>query len=202
MNGTEEWISVPKRGGTAKSPKLEGSENNSSKLEGSGNVAAAQVVIILVGLPGSGKSWFASQLQRGDSRFVRINQDALGTRKKCEDSSRQALSRGESVIIDRCNFDSTQRQHWINIAKQEFGLPCHCVVFNYNKEECIRRCKERVGHETINYGNAAMVVRGMAKKFRPPLPHSGQYQRHITINSFRQANEVVQSYLDRGSCGS
>lgn len=199
MSGTEEWISVTKRGGTAKSSaKLEGSGNHSSKREASGNVAAAQVVIILVGLPGSGKSWFASQLQRGDSRFVRINQDTLGTRKKCEDSCCQALSRGRCVVIDRCNFDSSQRQHWVDIAKQ-FGLPCHCIVFNYNKEECIRRCKERVGHETINYGNAAMVVRGMAKKFRPPLPHSGQYQRHITITSFRQANEVVQSYLDRGS---
>lgn len=127
-----------------------------------------------------------------------MNQDTLGNRKACETACRQALSRGCSVIIDRCNFDAQQREHWIRIGK-EFGVPCECVLFNYDKEMCIRQCKERVNHETINSQNAAVVVRGMAKKFRPPPAHSGQYQRYFIISSFGKANEVAQSYLDRNS---
>jgi len=151
------------------------------------------IILVLVGLPGSGKSYFASKLEKESfSQYVRVNQDALGTRKKCETACRQALSRGKSVIIDRCNFDATQREHWL-----KFGVPCECIVFNYDKELCIRRCKERRNHETIDSRNAAGVVRGMAKGFRPPLPHSPQYQRHVTITSFRKSNEIVQSYIDR-----
>jgi hypothetical protein len=29
-----------------------------------------------------------------------------------------ALMRGESVIIDRCNFDRKQRQHWTKLADE------------------------------------------------------------------------------------
>eukprot|EP00984_Skeletonema_dohrnii_P020075 scaffold9705_cov151-Skeletonema_dohrnii-CCMP3373.AAC.2 len=151
------------------------------------------IILVLVGLPGSGKSYFASKLEKESfSQYVRVNQDALGTRKKCETACRQALSRGKSVIIDRCNFDATQREHWL-----KFGVPCECIVFNYDKELCIRRCKERRNHETIDSRNAAGVIRGMAKEFQPPLPHSPQYQRHVTITSFRKSNEIVQSYIDR-----
>ncbi len=156
---------------------------------------APQLILVLVGLPGSGKSYFASKLEKeSSSRYVRVNQDSLGTRKKCETACRQALSRGKSVIIDRCNFDATQREHWL-----KFGVPCECIVFNYEKEVCVRRCRERRNHETIDARNAAAVVRGMAKEYRPPLPHSPQYQRHVTIDSFRKSNEIVQSYLDRNS---
>jgi predicted kinase len=180
-----EWVNV----GTK---KCKGSKN--------GSQVHTQVILVLVGLPGSGKSYFASKVEKESlSQYVRINQDSLGTRKNCEASCRQALSRGKSVIIDRCNFDATQREHWLAIGK-EFGVPCECVVFNYDKEICIRRCKERTNHETVDSGNSAVVVGCMAKKFRPPLPHSGQYQRHVTVTSFRTADEVAKSYLERSSC--
>ncbi len=191
-DGGGEWVNV----GTT---KRKGSKSAARSPEDGAQASHAQVILVLVGLPGAGKSFFASKLEKeSSSQYVRVNQDSLGTRKKCEASCRQALSRGKSVIIDRCNFDATQREHWLAVGK-EFGVPCECVVFNYDKEVCIRRCKERANHETVDAGNAAIVIRGMAKEFRPPLPHSGQYQRHVTVNSFRKADEVVQSYLDRSS---
>ncbi|KAK1743225.1 bifunctional polynucleotide phosphatase/kinase [Skeletonema marinoi] len=173
--------------------KRKGAQIQAQKQLSSNSNSNSQCILVLVGLPGSGKSYFASKLEKESfSQYVRVNQDALGTRKKCETACRQALSRGKSVIIDRCNFDATQREHWL-----KFGVPCECIVFNYDKELCIRRCKERRNHETIDSRNAAGVVRGMAKGFRPPLPHSPQYQRHVTITSFRKSNEIVQSYIDR-----
>ena len=185
-----DWVDVvtTKRKGSRAAP-----DGAAHKQLSSNSNSNPPCILVLVGLPGSGKSYFASKLEKESfSQYVRVNQDALGTRKKCETACRQALSRGKSVIIDRCNFDATQREHWL-----KFGVPCECIVFNYDKELCIRRCKERRNHETIDSRNAAGVVRGMAKGFRPPLPHSPQYQRHVTITSFRKSNEIVQSYIDR-----
>ena len=159
--------------------------------------AVQQVIIILVGLPGSGKSFFACSLERKSlSRFVRINQDSLGTRQKCITSARKALSVGKSVVVDRCNFDTTQREHWIKIGK-EFGVACECIFFNYNKSLCIQRCRDRSNHPTIDRRNAASVINGMAKQLRVPTPNSPLFSRIITVTSFRKSNEVVQSYLDR-----
>ena len=187
-DGGGEWVDVV-------ATKRKGSKNAACPLDDGAAVKAPQLILVLVGLPGSGKSYFASKLEKESfSQYVRVNQDSLGTRKKCETACRQALSMGKSVIIDRCNFNKQQREHWLR-----FGVPCECIVFNYEKEECIRRCKERKNHETVNARNAAVVVRGMAKEYRPPLPHSPQYQRHVTINSFRKSDEIVQSYLDRSS---
>ena len=186
-DGGGEWVDVV-------ATKRKSSKSAAFPLD-DGAVKAPQLILVLVGLPGSGKSYFASKLEKESfSQYVRVNQDSLGTRKKCETACRQALKKGKSVIIDRCNFNKQQREHWL-----KFGVPCECIVFSYEKEVCIRRCKERRNHETIDTRNAAVVVRGMAKEYRPPLPHSPQYQRHVVINSFRKSDEIVQSYLDRSS---
>lgn len=67
-----------------------------------------------MGVPGSGKSTFAKQLI--PYGYVRVNQDDLGNRKKCERVAKQALDQGKSVVVDRCNFDFPQRKTWINMA--------------------------------------------------------------------------------------
>ena len=59
------------------------------------------------------------------------------------------VKRGKCPVVDRCNFDERQRQHFIDIASK-FGVP----VDNENTEDCIIRCEERSYHETINKGNA------------------------------------------------
>ena len=41
--------------------------------------------------------------------WERVNQDEMGTRKVCETRTEQALQKGKSVVIDRCNFDIAQR---------------------------------------------------------------------------------------------
>lgn len=48
----------------------------------------------------------------------RQNQDEMGTRQKCEQVARSALKKGQSVIVDRCNFDYRQRHNWIKIAAE------------------------------------------------------------------------------------
>ena len=154
--------------------------------------------LILVGIPGSGKSTFAKALAAGKpSKYVRINQDELKQRHVCETWCHQALKDGKCPVVDRCNFDERQRQHFIDIASK-FGVPVDCIVFNENTEDCIIRCEERSYHETINKGNANEVVKRMAKSFDPPLPKSrdiSQYRNVINIKGFQQSHDLVLEYL-------
>ena len=86
----------------------------------------SQVVLILVGLIGSGKvcilgydpsicfpfllreqSTFARALEKHlPASFRRCNQDDLGNRRRVEELARQTLQLGLSVCIDRTNFDA------------------------------------------------------------------------------------------------
>lgn len=79
-------------------------------------------MVMLVGLPGSGKSTFAQSLVASmPNKFSRINQDELKKRVECERKVKQILSTSSEQrlcpIIDRCNFDAQQRSTWYRLAK-------------------------------------------------------------------------------------
>jgi predicted kinase len=108
------------------------SNDNSATRRG----AYEPFMVLLVGLPGSGKSTFAQSLVASmPNKFCRINQDELKTRPKCERRLKQVLSvlpslpsQSESKqqqrlcpIIDRCNFDTMQRSTWYRLAKEAAG---------------------------------------------------------------------------------
>lgn len=207
MSEAEGWATVPTR--TA----LKARKRNDSDGDDGGDTIVynppshhAPLVLILVGLPGSGKSHFATRLERSaPNKFVRINQDTLGTRKKCERLAQKTLSEGKVAVIDRCNFDSDQRRTWRAIAEQS-GVQCDCVVFEYTADTCISRCKQRRGHQTLHPSKAAAVVKQMAKQFRPPVPrvrnggvvecYGGErFRRLEQINSFAVSELTVGGYL-------
>jgi bifunctional polynucleotide phosphatase/kinase len=103
-------------------------------------------VVILTGLPGSGKStvckdWFPT--------YTRINQDALGNRQACIDEMRKQLDAGNSVVIDRVNVTKQQREIWIDVAKGYPVKSITSVVLAVPEEECIARIHVRKDHETI-----------------------------------------------------
>ena len=106
-------------------------------------------VLILVGIPGSGKSHFAEGLVAASANFRRINQDRLKTRKKCEAMALKALAEGKVAVIDRCNFNAEQRKTWVDIAKKQ-NVNVECVVFTAERDECIARCQKRRNHETLH----------------------------------------------------
>lgn len=125
-----------------------------------------QVVLILVGAPGSGKSTFADKLgppapagsrasakasgggvgNRGHLRWRRVCQDLLGSKDACLRAARTCLEQGHSIIIDRTNYNAEQRATWINLA-QDFGAQCHIVVFDIPADVCCSRVQLRTSHE-------------------------------------------------------
>jgi predicted kinase len=137
------------------------------------------VVLILCGIPGCGKTTFAKKLCAvlpPSSRWESFNQDALGSRTAVEHHSSVALGRRHSVIIDRCNFDRSQRKTWIRLADQ-FQADCViCLVMeNYlNFELCSDRAFKR-GDDGVHDGDTdwSSVCSSMAKQFQYPVIQEG-----------------------------
>jgi len=112
----------------------------------------APLLVLLVGVPGSGKSTFASDLcsaAAAVTEWSRISQDALGTRKRCIRAAEAALLKGHPVIIDRCNFDPEQRAHWLQLPSIK-GAPhgtCAAVFLDTPMDVAYERVLARPAHE-------------------------------------------------------
>ncbi|CED82630.1 Polynucleotide kinase 3' phosphatase [Phaffia rhodozyma] len=84
-------------------------------------------VILLVGSPGSGKSTFFESFCLPNG-YVRVNQDELGTRVKCERKVEEVLTEGGRCVIDNTNRDKATRAAYIKIARQH-NVPIRCFLF-------------------------------------------------------------------------
>ena len=211
----DDWVEVPARTrGDRKKRERDGDDNDND--DGGDEVVYhppspqpfQPFVLILVGIPGSGKSNFATQLETSmPEKFVRVNQDTLKTRRKCEAMTLRALAQGKVAVIDRCNFNIEQRKTWIDIARNRH-VKCECVVFQGEVDDCITRCKQRRNHETVHPSKAAGVVSLVARQFRPPILRGGNnnggrveckggehFHRLERVSSFRMANDLVSDYL-------
>lgn len=156
-------------------------------------------MLMLVGIPGSGKSTFAKSLESAaPQRFVRINQDALGNRKRCEQVTRQTLASQKICVIDRCNFNPAQRRYFLDIAR-EFCVPVDCISLELPKEECVRRCESRPNHETIQRGEERQVVNKMMSMFEAPHMSEG-FRRVQRVSREEHVNELMVEYSG-GSVG-
>jgi len=153
-------------------------------------------IVMLVGLPGSGKSTFADMLLKGNKeKFVHINQDILKTRPNCELLCRESLHNLKCPIIDRCNFNPDQRNHFLAIAR-EVNVPVDVLVFSYSVEVCIQRCEQRQGHPTLKPANAREIVSMLSNQYRPPTSrNSSEFRKIIYISSFEDATRVASEYL-------
>lgn len=168
-------------------------------------------VILLVGLPGSGKSTFAKTLQQlAPSKYVRINQDTLGNRKKCESLMRKTLREKKCPIIDRCNFNQQQRDYFWKIAMEERLTNIHqkeevikvqgveCIVFTCSAKVCVDRCEGRGDtHETIKPGMARMVVKRMKNDLVLPDSKERKWKnlRFVKNNSIDDMKKLIKYYL-------
>ncbi|KAJ7035661.1 P-loop containing nucleoside triphosphate hydrolase protein [Mycena alexandri] len=156
-----------------------------------------QVVLILVGLIGSGKSTFAQALEDHYPEFRRCNQDDLGDRRAVEHLARQSLREGSSVCIDRTNFDASQRAHWIRIAREFPGTLVWILVFDTSKEVCASRLRMRTQHPTIkNPEDALSILDRFSSQYRAPSDSEGM-DRLYYLQALEQ--ELVYSHSSLGA---
>lgn len=139
--------------------------------------ASKGVVVLAIGLPGSGKSsWFkrhkitplSSDLLRGllfddpqEQRFQDLVFSNLRSMLKARLIARRPMN-----YVDATNLSPHERHSWIKLAK-DFGYDVHAVFFDVPLEVCLERNQRRkrvVGED---------VMRRMAGKLRPPTFEEG-----------------------------
>jgi predicted kinase len=124
-------------------------------------------LILMKGLPGSGKSTRAEEILRANGNAVRLNKDLLrtmlhfdkwsGRNEGITRNAEHALARfflGESktVIIDDTNLNEGTLQGWKELAAKMEGVNLEYIYLNTPMEECIKRDamrEKRVGADVI-----------------------------------------------------
>ncbi|EGG24188.1 SAP DNA-binding domain-containing protein [Cavenderia fasciculata] len=87
-----------------------------------------QELVIMVGLPASGKSTF-TETHFVPAGYSRVNRDTLKTKEACYKACQFALDQGKSVVIDNTNPSKEDRKVFIDMAKK-LGLPIRCFRMN------------------------------------------------------------------------
>lgn len=132
-------------------------------------------VIINVGLPGSGKSFFTKKYVVPQG-YENINQDILKTKAKCLKMYENFLVNNKSVVIDNTNLSKEQRKVYLDLAKAH-NVKCRCIHFTTVRDICIHNSYYR---NYITNGSTKpipnMVYNMMNKKFQSPDISEGFYQ--------------------------
>jgi predicted kinase len=158
---------------------------------------APLLLVVLVGIPGSGKSTFSRALTTAATdphvatalksssgsvqgrAWCRVSQDILGSRQRCIRRAEAALGQGEHLLIDRCNFDASQRAHWLQLRGER--QPDHrlAVYLPCTEDEARRRVLARGRHEggvdteSMSDAKIASIVSRMHASMHPPLMAEG-----------------------------
>lgn len=118
-------------------------------------------LVILVGLPGAGKSTFFRE--RFAATHLHVSKDAIKSARRPAASQRdliqRALSAGRSVVVDNTNVSPEERAELITSAR-DFGARAVVYYFDSPASECLARNRIREGRARVpNAGFFAIAKR-------------------------------------------
>lgn len=146
-------------------------------------------MIVLCGLPGSGKSWFAEKLEKTAPNFVRISQDDLGSKQDCIHLLKTHLKVPKTrIVIDRCNPQIQDRELWKSLADYVKGIVC--VYFDAAPDVCVDRIGQRLTHPTLRPDSGQSVVSSFSKQFQVPTLQE-KFDSIFTVSSFADARKLL-----------
>merc|ERR1712071_713965 len=129
-------------------------------------------VVMMVGLPGCGKSTLSRMLENDGYRVV--NQDTLKTKAKCLSEFRKIVAQsGAKVVVDNTNTNVKVREEYLQICKSR-GMAVEAVQFEMNFK--------RIQHNALfrhyldppnNPLIATMVMNTIKKNYTPPDQSEG-----------------------------
>ncbi|CAI5742607.1 unnamed protein product [Hyaloperonospora brassicae] len=130
-------------------------------------VKEEQELVVLVGPPASGKSFFAKTHL---SSYVVVSQDELRTAANCRKKCIEAIAQKKSVVIDNTNRDPRARKEWIAIAKEK-NLPIRCFEMDVDKPLSMHLNTFR--SLTLQRKVPDVAVHGFYKNLVPPTINEG-----------------------------
>ncbi|ALC45460.1 CG9601 [Drosophila busckii] len=144
-------------------------------------------MVIVVGLPGSGKSHFCAEVL-GTKGYKIANADTLGSTQACLSACQRSIQAGQSCVVDNTNVDTASRKKFIALAK-ESNITCRCFVMNVTPTQAKHNIAYRelldTSHSTIN----DMVFNMMKKKYQAPTLQEGFTSIHKVNFKPQFANE-------------
>ena len=125
-------------------------------------------VLMLMGLPGSGKSTIADKLQELEPwKYVRVNQDTLGDRHACLKLAEQVLSERKCPVIDRCHASFKNRKPFHQLAKS-LDVSVDILIVDAPFSICLERCQLRQDHPTVSLAEASRILGCVRKEWKLP----------------------------------
>lgn len=122
-------------------------------------------IIVLVGIPGCGKSTFA--LNRFP-KHKRISLDIVHSRTKEDEELAKCIAADQDIVIDNTNTTIRSRAKYIELAKA-YGAKIRAVYFNCPVDLALQRNALRSGKEKV----PVAAVRFYNKILRPPTAEEG-----------------------------
>jgi len=180
--------------------KLSDVDSSINYLKGKG-----QEVILLIGPPASGKTALAKRICK-EWKYVRINQDTLGTKKKVDKELEKVLENGDSAVMDSTNGNIDRRREQIEIAKDYFrdnNLPVNIRAFVMNGDLSETMQRDLALHMNLVRERStntpripAIAYRIYYKNYSAPYESEGftQIQNVKFVPRFPNANAVLNFY--------
>jgi predicted kinase len=145
--------------------------------------------VILIGLPGAGKTTFYTQRLSGTHLHISKDQFPRSARDKQsrQDAAiRAALDEGRSIAIDNTNVSAAERADIITLAKARSARIVGVFILASTRE-AIGRNERRQGREKV----PKVAIFTKAKRFEPPQMVEGFDELHAYRVSGEGAFEEV-----------
>lgn len=128
-------------------------------------------VIIMVGCPASGKSFF-SEKNLVPKGYLRVNRDKLGSWQKCVKVMEQALSDQKKVVIDNTNPNRETRKRYIEAAKR-FNARCRCFIMKVDDAHAKHNNRFRELTDKMHEKVSDIIINSYYKHFEEPTLDEG-----------------------------
>ncbi len=126
--------------------------------------------MILIGLPGAGKTTFYRA--RFGSTHVHVSKDLMRSRHHAQQRQLalidEALAAGRSVVVDNLNATAADRIALVEAGRRR-GAAIVGYVLTTSIGECSRRNRGRAGRERV----PEVAIRAAAKRFQRPAKAEG-----------------------------
>lgn len=125
-----------------------------------------QEVILMVGSPGSGKSFFCKThlIPKG---YAHVNRDTLGSWQKCIRILVNHIQEKRSVVIDNTNPDRESRKRYIEVVKKH-GVKCRCFLMDTSFKQAEHNNQFRELTDKTHVPVTNIVLRSYRKQFQDP----------------------------------